>query len=44
MIDVHHEPEAALCDGQQALTPQEMADLGRDLERLAAALGRPMNR
>ena len=44
MIDVHHDPEAALCDGPQALTPQEMADLGRDLERLAVALGRPMNR
>jgi 3-deoxy-7-phosphoheptulonate synthase len=44
MIDVHHDPEAALCDGQQALTPQEMSDLGQDLERLAAALGRPMNR
>jgi 3-deoxy-7-phosphoheptulonate synthase len=43
MIDVHPEPEAALCDGPQALTPDEMLDLGRDLERIAAALGRPVN-
>ena len=44
MIDVHHDPEAALCDGPQALTPLEMDELGRDLTTLAAALGRPMNR
>ena len=43
MIDVHPDPESALCDGPQALTPEEMLDLGRDLERLAEALGRPMN-
>jgi 3-deoxy-7-phosphoheptulonate synthase len=43
MIDVHHDPEAALCDGPQALTPHEMAGLGRELTDLAAALGRPMN-
>jgi 3-deoxy-7-phosphoheptulonate synthase len=44
MIDVHHDPEAALCDGPQALTPEEMSELGRELTDLAAALGRPMNR
>ena len=44
MIDVHPDPESALCDGPQALTPDQMADLGRDLERVAAAVGRPMNR
>jgi 3-deoxy-7-phosphoheptulonate synthase len=43
MIDVHPDPESALCDGPQALTPDEMLDLGRDLERLADALGRPFN-
>lgn len=40
MIDVHPDPESALCDGPQALTPEEMLDLGRELERLASALGR----
>jgi 3-deoxy-7-phosphoheptulonate synthase len=44
MIDVHPDPENALCDGPQALTPDEVADLGKDLERLADALGRPFNR
>jgi 3-deoxy-7-phosphoheptulonate synthase len=44
MIDVHPEPETALCDGPQALTADEMLDLGRDLERLAAVLGRSLNR
>ena len=43
MIDVHPDPEHALCDGPQALLPDEMLDLGRDLERLADALGRPFN-
>jgi 3-deoxy-7-phosphoheptulonate synthase len=44
MIDVHPDPESALCDGPQALTPEQMLDLGRDLEQLAAALGRSLNR
>lgn len=44
MIDVHPDPEAALCDGPQALTPDQVVELGRDLERLAEALGRPFNR
>jgi 3-deoxy-7-phosphoheptulonate synthase len=44
MIDVHPDPEHALCDGQQALLPEEMLELGEDLARLAEALGRPINR
>ncbi len=44
MIDVHPDPETAYCDGPQALTPDQMLDLGRDLERLAAAIGRTLNR
>jgi 3-deoxy-7-phosphoheptulonate synthase len=43
MIDVHPDPENALCDGPQALTPDEMIDLGRELEDLARTLGRPVN-
>jgi 3-deoxy-7-phosphoheptulonate synthase len=43
MIDVHPDPESALCDGPQALTPDEVVDLGRELEQLAGALGRPFN-
>ncbi len=44
MIDVHPDPESALCDGPQALTPEEMLDLGRELEGLAEAVGRPLER
>ncbi|HYJ60493.1 MAG TPA: 3-deoxy-7-phosphoheptulonate synthase [Actinomycetota bacterium] len=43
MIDVHNDPERALCDGPQALVPAEMDDLGRRLAAVAAAVGRPMN-
>jgi 3-deoxy-7-phosphoheptulonate synthase len=44
MIDVHPDPERALCDGPQALTPDEMILLGRELEAVATAVGRPVNR
>jgi 3-deoxy-7-phosphoheptulonate synthase len=44
MVDVHPDPEKALCDGPQAITPAEVLALARDLEGVAAALGRPMNR
>jgi 3-deoxy-7-phosphoheptulonate synthase len=43
MVDVHPDPENALCDGPQALTPDEVVDLGRELEQLAGSLGRPFN-
>jgi 3-deoxy-7-phosphoheptulonate synthase len=43
MVDVHPDPESALCDGPQALTPDEIVDLGRELEQLAGVLGRPFN-
>jgi 3-deoxy-7-phosphoheptulonate synthase len=44
MIDVHHDPEGALCDGPQALLPEEMESLGKELTTLAEAMGRPVNR
>jgi 3-deoxy-7-phosphoheptulonate synthase len=44
MIDVHHDPETALCDGPQALLPEEMEALGKELVALAEAMGRPVNR
>jgi 3-deoxy-7-phosphoheptulonate synthase len=44
MIDVHHDPEAALCDGPQALLPEDVADLGRRLIAVAEAVGREVNR
>jgi 3-deoxy-7-phosphoheptulonate synthase len=40
MIDVHPDPGVALCDGPQALRPEELGELGRQLAELAASLGR----
>jgi 3-deoxy-7-phosphoheptulonate synthase len=40
MIDVHANPGAALCDGPQALGPDELQVLSKELHTLAAALGR----
>ncbi len=42
MIDVHATPEAALCDGQQALRPDELRSLANELQTLAGALGRQL--
>ena len=42
MLDVHPNPEEALCDGPQALTPADLMDLAAELRALAGALGRPM--
>ncbi|MSR47788.1 MAG: 3-deoxy-7-phosphoheptulonate synthase [Planctomycetes bacterium] len=38
MVEVHVHPEAALCDGNQALLPAEFAALKRDVDAIAAAL------
>jgi 3-deoxy-7-phosphoheptulonate synthase len=40
MIDVHANPGVALCDGPQALSPDELQALSKELHTLAAALGR----
>jgi 3-deoxy-7-phosphoheptulonate synthase len=42
MIDVHPNPSEALCDGPQALEPDELAALTAELAALAQALGRPL--
>jgi 3-deoxy-7-phosphoheptulonate synthase len=40
MIDVHPNPRAALCDGPQALTRDDIADLGAQLNAIALAVGK----
>ena len=40
-IDVHGHPDEALVDGSQALVPDELVDLGKELAGLSHALGRP---
>lgn len=42
MVDVHPKPEAALCDGPQAITTEEVAELVADIIAVAKAVGRPM--
>ncbi|MFI5507415.1 3-deoxy-7-phosphoheptulonate synthase [Mycobacterium sp. NPDC051804] len=43
LIDVHVQPEQALCDGAQAIRPQHFADVMSRLAPLAAGLGRHMS-
>jgi len=42
MVDVHPRPEVALCDGPQAITTDEIAELVADVIAIAKAVGRPM--
>jgi 3-deoxy-7-phosphoheptulonate synthase len=42
MIEVHDRPDQALCDGPQALHPDDFATLMVDLAAIAGALGRGM--
>ncbi|MDR1148163.1 MAG: 3-deoxy-7-phosphoheptulonate synthase [Spirochaetaceae bacterium] len=42
MVEVHNNPPAALCDGEQSLTPDVFADLMRQLDRYAALEGRKL--
>ena len=43
MIEVHDRPDQALCDGPQALHPDDFASLMRDLAAIGAAIGRGMS-
>jgi 3-deoxy-7-phosphoheptulonate synthase len=40
MIEVHHDPDAALSDGPQSITPEMFADLMRELRQIAPVIGR----
>jgi len=40
LIDVHPNPQEALCDGDQAIKPEVFAKLMEDLRPIAAAIGR----
>jgi 3-deoxy-7-phosphoheptulonate synthase len=42
MVEVHSNPDAALCDGDQSLTPDQFTEMMGDLRHLAGALGRPV--
>jgi 3-deoxy-7-phosphoheptulonate synthase len=40
IMEVHYDPEKALCDGQQSLSPDEFGILMADLRKIASAIGR----
>jgi 3-deoxy-7-phosphoheptulonate synthase len=36
MIEVHSHPEEALCDGHQAISPQQLSEITRSIHAIAA--------
>lgn len=38
MIEVHNDPQHALCDGAQSLTPEQFADTAKGIRRVLAAI------
>ncbi len=40
LVEVHHRPEEALSDGEQALTPEQFASLIREIAKVGKAVGR----
>ncbi|WP_026369222.1 3-deoxy-7-phosphoheptulonate synthase [Kallotenue papyrolyticum] len=42
IVEVHPDPAFAVCDGEQALVPHRFAEMMQQIERIAAALGRPV--
>lgn len=44
IVEVHHDPEAALCDGQESLTPGQFSDLMKSLKPLTDAMNITLNK
>ncbi len=42
LIEVHHDPKKAKCDGKQSLLPEDLIALSRDLRKVAEAMGRSL--
>jgi len=42
LIEVHSNPEKALCDGDQSLKPKKFAQLVKELRKVAKAIGRDL--
>ena len=40
IIEVHNDPEHALCDGAQSITPAAFVDVMADIRKIAEAVGR----
>jgi 3-deoxy-7-phosphoheptulonate synthase len=44
IVEMHHRPDEALCDGDQSLYPEDFHQLMEELRILAPAVGRMMHR
>jgi 3-deoxy-7-phosphoheptulonate synthase len=44
MVEMHPEPDKALSDGPQSLYPEQFAELVREVERIATAIDRSIER
>jgi 3-deoxy-7-phosphoheptulonate synthase len=44
MVEVHPQPEKALCDGPESLSPDEFDRLMKDVRSIARAVGRSLAR
>lgn len=42
MIEVHNDPQHALCDGQQSITPDDFEQVMREIRAIAQAVGRTL--
>lgn len=42
IMEVHYNPEEALCDGHQSINPEEFSALMADLDKIARAVGRQL--
>ncbi len=42
LVEVHYDPERAICDGQQSLYPEEFAALAEQVRHIAKAVGRTL--
>ncbi len=40
IVETHHDPSKALCDGQQSLAPKEMSELLRQVSKVAGIVGK----
>jgi 3-deoxy-7-phosphoheptulonate synthase len=42
LVEVHYDPEKAICDGPQSLFPEQFAELTRQIRMIAEAVGRTL--
>ena len=43
IVEVHHDPEAAICDGPQAVPGDEFSDYAEQVQRVAAVVGNELS-